>query len=86
MRQLNIKLSEKQHERLRRHSARRRTPVAWLIKDYIDSLADEQAEDVRAHEPTQAAERGGSFAWLSKEPDLYTEADGHPVPAAARRR
>jgi hypothetical protein len=87
VRQLNVKVTEKQHEALRRHAARRRTPVAWLIKDYIDSLADHQAADsVRAHEATQAAARGGSFEWLSDEPDLYTSADGEPVPPRARRR
>jgi len=87
MRQLNVKLTEKQHEILRRHAALRRTPVAWLIKDYVDSLADEEtAESVRAHEPTQAAAGGGSFAWLSEEPDLYRDDDGEPVRAPARRR
>ena len=86
MRQLNVKLSEKQHERLRRFAARRRTPVAWLIKDYVDSLAEhDETRDIRAHEATQAAARGGSFAWLSDEPDIYTEADGAPVPGAPRR-
>ena len=86
MRQLNVKLSEKQHERLRRVAARRRTPVAWLIKDYVDSLVDDDAERVRAHDATQAAAHGGAFAWLAAEPDLYTEADGKPVAGAASRR
>ncbi len=86
MRQLNVKLSEKQHERLRRVAARRRTPVAWLIKDYVDSLGDDDAERVRAHEATQAAAHGGAFAWLAGEPDLYTEADGKPVAGAGSRR
>lgn len=86
MRQLNVKLSERQHERLRRIAARRRTPVAWLIKDYVDSLVDDGDGRVRAHEATQAAAHGGAFAWLDAEPDLYTEADGTPVASAARRR
>ena len=86
MRQLNVKLSERQHEGLRRAAARRRTPVAWLIKDYVDSLVEDEAEQVRVHEPTQAAAHGGSFSWLEAEPDLYTEADGHPAVAARRRR
>lgn len=85
MRQLNVKLSDKQHEHLRRAAARRRTPVAWLIKDYVDSLA-EDAEGIRAHDATQAAARGGAFEWLAAEPDLYTEADGKPVAAVAARR
>jgi len=58
MRQLNIKLTDRQHGRLRRYASRRRTPVAWLIKDYVDSLVDEDAAaPVRAHEPTQLAAR-----------------------------
>lgn len=86
MRQLNVKLSDQQHERLRRVAARRRTPVAWLIKDYVDSLLDDEAERVRAHDATQAAAHGGAFAWLDAEPDLYTQADGKPVAGAASRR
>lgn len=87
VRQLNVKLTDKQHDALRRHAARQRTPVGWLIKGYIDSLAHQQAADgVRAHEPTQAAARGGSLEWLSDEPDLYTEADGEPIPPRARSR
>lgn len=86
MRQLNVKLSERQHERLRRVAARRRTPVAWLIKDYVDSLVDDEAGRARLHKATQAAAHGGAFAWLDAEPDIYTEADGKPVAGAARRR
>lgn len=86
-RQLNVKLTERQHEALRRYAARRRTPAAWLIKDYVDSLADRsEAEAARAHEPTQAAASGGSFEWLSEEPDLYTDADGEPVRSGGRGR
>lgn len=86
MRQLNVKLSERQHQGLRRAAARRRTPVAWLIKDYIDSLVDDEAAQVQAHEATQAAARGGAFAWLETEPDLYGETDGQPLAALTRPR
>ncbi len=86
MRQLNVKLSERQHEGLRRAAARRRTPVAWLIKDYVDSLVDDEAERVQAHDATQAAAHGGAFAWLETEPDLYTDADGKSVAGAAGPR
>src|SRR5438552_1955116 len=87
MRQLKVKLSAKQHETLRRHAARLRTPIAWLIKDYIATLVDDQeAENVRTHEPTQVAARGGSFAWLSDEPDVYAATDGEPIPTRAPRR
>ncbi len=80
MRQLNVKLSQKQHEALRRYASRRRTPIAWVIKDYIGSLAGlDAAGRVQAHVSTQLAARGGSFDWLSDEPDLYSEADGEPV-------
>ena len=87
MRQLKVKLSAKQHETLRRHAARLRTPIAWLIKDYIATLVDDQeAENVRTPEPTQVAARGGSFAWLSDEPDVYAATDGEPIPTRAPRR
>jgi hypothetical protein len=87
MRQLNVKLTEKQHERLRRFAARRRTPVAWLIKDYVDSLVErDDVESVRAHEPTHAAAHGGSFAWLGEEPEIYEETDGEPVAHVNRPR
>lgn len=87
MRQLNVKLTEKQHERLRRFAARQCTPVARLIKDYVDSLSLQvEPERVHAHETTQAAALGDSFDWLSDEPEIYTEADGVPVSSAVRRR
>ncbi len=86
MRQLNIKLTERQHERLRRYASRRRTPVAWLIKDYVDSLISEDAATaVRAHEATQLAARGGAFDWLADEPDLYDESDGHAIDSRSGR-
>lgn len=85
-RQLNVRLTQRQHEALRRYAARRRTPVTWLIKDYVDAIvAREEEEAVRSHEPTQVASRGGSLDWLSEEPELYTEADGEPIRRAARR-
>lgn len=86
MRQLNVKLTDRQHDGLRRAAARRRTPVAWLIKDYVESLVEDEADQVQMHEATQLAAHGGSFAWLETEPDLYTEADGQPVAAPRRRR
>ncbi len=89
MRQLNIKLTERQHERLRRYASGRRTPVAWLIKDYVDSLIDgDVASAVRTHETTQLAARGGSFDWLADEPELYDETDGDAIverPSRGRR-
>jgi hypothetical protein len=38
MAQLNVKLTAERLEALRHYAARRRTPVAWLIKDYVDYL------------------------------------------------
>ncbi len=85
MRQLNIKLTERQHERLRRYASRRRTPVAWLIKDYVDSLIDADADSaVRAHAQTQLAARGGAFDWLANEPEIYDETDGDAISARPR--
>jgi hypothetical protein len=87
MRQVNVKLTQRQHEALKRYALRRRTPVAWVIKDYIDNLAGgDAAAGVRVHESTQVAARGGSFDWLSDEPDLYSEADGEPVAVRIRAR
>lgn len=80
VRQLNVKLSQAQHDALRRYAARRRTPVAWLIKDYITSLVErERAQAVGAHEPTQLAAHGGAFDWLADEPDIYTDEDDEPI-------
>ncbi len=86
MRQLNVKLTERQHERLRKYASRRRTPVAWLIKDYVDSLIDDDvATAVQTHEPTQLAARGRAFDWLADEPDLYDETDGHAIGGRSSR-
>ena len=86
MAQLNVKLGEQQLEALRRYAARRRTPVSWLIKDYVDHLLT-GGEPVVANtdsaptsgELAELAQRGGSFDWLADEPDLYSMEDGEPV-------
>jgi hypothetical protein len=83
--QLNVKLSERQIEALRAYAARRRTPVAWLIKDYIDYLlSGGQPVSPPETPPTGAdlaaiAQHGGAFDWLAAEPDLYSLDDGEPV-------
>jgi hypothetical protein len=85
MAQLNIKHDERQLEALRRHTAARRTPVAWLIKDYIAHLVSggepisHTGDDVSAAEFSALAQHGGSFDWLAEEPDLYTIDDGEPL-------
>ena len=86
MAQLNVKLSEERLEALRRLAARRRTPVSWLIKDYVDYLlaggrpvAPPADEAPTAAELAVLAERGGAFDWLADEPDLYSADDGEPV-------
>ena len=86
MAQLNVKLGEDRLVGLRRYAARRRTPVAWLIKDYVDyllaggtpvdSLPNQASTSV---ELAEIAQRGGAFDWLADEPDLYTDEDGEPV-------
>ncbi len=86
MAQLNVKLSADHLDALRRYAARRRTPVSWLIKDYVEYLLAGGAPIVRhlAELPTstelaQLAQHGGSFDWLAEEPDLYTPDDGEPA-------
>ena len=66
MAQLNIKLSEEQLEGLRRYAARRRTPVAWLIRDYVayllaggEPLMPENAPEPTSRELAVLAVRGG---------------------------
>jgi hypothetical protein len=84
--QLNVKLSAEQFDALRRYAARRRTPVAWLIKDYVEYLLTGGVPVVprSVDAPTSAelahiAQHGGSFDWLADEPDLYSADDGEPV-------
>ena len=85
MAQLNVKLSEERLEALRRLAARRRTPVSWLIKDYVDYLLAggepiaPPADDLTPAQLAQLAQHGGSFDWLADEPDVYTLKDGEPV-------
>lgn len=87
MRQLNVKLTDEQHDALRRYAVRRRSPVAWIIKDYVDALVVRELDaEVRAHETTQLAAHGGAFDWLAEEPDLYTWEDGEPVVPTGRAK
>lgn len=87
MAQLNVKLSEEQVEALRRYAARRRTPVAWLVRDHVAYLIAGgepvhlawQQEDPVHRELAEAAEQGSALDWLQDEPDLYTIEDGTPV-------
>lgn len=86
MAQLNIKLNSEQMEALRRYATRRRTPVAWLIKDYVDYLIcggvpvqPPDSEDLSWKEIAAIAQEGRAFDWLKDEPDLYTTSDGEPV-------
>lgn len=86
MAQLNVKLDQARLEALRGYATRRRTPVAWLIKDYVDYLLAGGAPVVppSIEPPTSAelahlAQHGGSFDWLAEEPDLYSAEDGEPV-------
>jgi len=84
--QLNVKLSESEIEALRGYAARRRTPISWLIKDYIHyllaggqpvlPLADDALDSA---ELTSPAQWGGSLDWLATEPDIYSISDGEPV-------
>jgi len=86
MAQLAVKLDPERLEALRRYAAHRRTPVDWLIKDYVDYLLHGGApvpgpelEDLSANDLAAATQAGGAFNWLAEEPELYTVEDGEPV-------
>ena len=86
MAQLNVKLSTERLDALRRYAASRRTPVAWLIKDYVDYLigggqpiALSVADSPGSSELAALAQTGGGFDWLADEPDLYRADDGESV-------
>ena len=87
MAQLNVKLDDHTLAALRQYARTRRTPVAWLIKDYIDYLlaggqppVPRATDSPTAHELAALAAGGGAFDWLATEPDLYSAADGETVP------
>ena len=86
MAQLNVKLSAERLDALRHYAARRRTPVAWLIKDYVDYLIGGgqpialAVTDVPGSSQLAAlAQNGGGFDWLTDEPDLYSADDGELI-------
>jgi hypothetical protein len=84
--QLNIKLREDRLEALRRYAARRRTPMAWLLKDYVEYLLA-GGEPVNAppidvptpKELAEIAQYGESFDWLEDEPEIYSLDDAAPI-------
>ena len=86
MAQLNVKLANENLQALRHYAAKRRTPVAWLIKDYVAYLlaggspvTPPAPDALTSLELAALAERGGAFDWLADEPDLYSINDGEPV-------
>ncbi len=85
MSQLNVRISDEELSELRRFADRRRTPVSWLIRDYVQYLiGGGEPVPPEAGAPTPAelaalAQHGGAFDWLADEPDLYSLADGEPV-------
>ena len=87
MAQLNVKVDPSRLEALKRYASRRRTPVAWLIKDYVDYLlaggdpvsVPEADPDVDSRALVVLAQAGRAFDWLEDEPDIYSESDGEPV-------
>ena len=86
MAQLNVKLSAERLDALRRYAARRRTPVAWLIKGYVDYLigggqpiALSVADAPGSSELAALAQHGGGFDWLADEPELYSADDGELI-------
>jgi hypothetical protein len=86
MAQLNIKLNEEQFEALRNYAARRRTPVSWLIKDYVayllkggEPITPPEYDTPSGMELAALAQAGGAFDFLADEPELYSLNDGEPV-------
>jgi len=84
MPQLNLRLDDRRLRALRRYATRRRTPVTWLIRDYVDHLLAGGEPVANAGVPSSAelaqlAQEGGAFDWLADEPDLYSLTDGEPV-------
>ena len=86
MKQLNVKLQDEQLEALRRYAARSRTPISWLIKDYVEYLltggkpvVPRTSESPTATELAKLAEHGGAFDWLTEEPERYSQDDGEPA-------
>ena len=86
MSQLNVKLAPDRLEALRRYAAQRRTPVAWLIKDYVEYLlAGGRPVTPPAYaEPSTIqmaglAEASGGLSWLREEPELYTTGDSEAL-------
>lgn len=68
MAHLNVKLSQKQLDALRRYAVRRRTPISWLNKDYVDFLlaggqpvTPPTDEEETANELAEYAQQGGAF-------------------------
>lgn len=85
MAQLNVKLGDDQIAALRAYAARRRTPVSWLVKDYIAYLlAGGQPvlppePDISSADLAAMVQAGGAFSWLAEEPELYSVDDGEAV-------
>jgi Ribbon-helix-helix protein, copG family len=86
MAQLNLKLSQDRLDALRRYANWRRTPISWLIRDYVDyllaggePLVPPPSEAPSSGELAALAERGRAFDWLADEPELYSADDGEPI-------
>ena len=86
MAQLNIKMADERLAALRRYAHQRRTPISWLIKDYVDYLlaggspiTSPARDDVSAMQLAGIAQQSGAFDWLAEEPDLYSADDGEAV-------
>jgi hypothetical protein len=86
MGQLNVKIPDETLAAVRLYASRSRTPITWLVKDYLDYLV-EGGTPIHLLESTvpslaesAALAAGGSvLAWLKDEPDLYTLADCEEV-------
>lgn len=85
MAQLNVKMPDDRFNALKRLAQRRRTPVSWLIKDYVAYLLAggepvvPSYGDTTTSELAALADLSGAFRWLREEPELYSVEDGEPV-------
>lgn len=85
MAQLNVKLPDSTLAALKRLAEGRRTPVAWLIKDYVSYLLSggepvmPPRKDDLLGEMASLADSAQAFGWLREEPEVYNATDGEPV-------
>ena len=82
MAQLSVSLNDEEMEALAGIAARRDVAVSHLLEEYVSYLfaggepVDRSFIEPSAEALARLAEQGGSFDWLTEEPELYTVSDG----------